>query len=246
MLLRAIIVGLLYWQGMSRANFLICMVFRSPVILGVLIGALYGKVQEGLVLGAAINMMSLGGIVAGGNITKDTALSSCIVIPIALQSNLDINAAAALSVPLGSLGVYLNSIRKTVNTYWGNQTDKAIEERNYKKANFCNFMGPYLGSLPILFLPVFLGNLIGINVLSGLVEKIPPLLMNGLSVAGSALPAVGIATSLVLMGKREYLPYFFLSYYLTVITGMSTLVAVILGICSALIIGSVSAKNQEA
>ena len=243
--IRAAIVGILYWLGMSRGNFLFCTVFRAPTVLGVLIGALYGNVELGLMYGATIGMMSIGGIVAGGNITADTAMSSCIAIPVAITANMSPEAAAAVAVPIGSLGVYLNNIRRTINSWWVRRTDLAIENRNYKKANFNSFLGPWLGHFVLLFPPVFLANLVGVNFIAGFVEKIPELLMHGLSVAGSCLPACGFAVSLVMIGKRRYLAYFTIAFFLTTITHMTSLTAVILGVCLALIIMQLENGNSN-
>ena len=136
MVIKAAIVGILYWLGMSRGNFLFCTVFRDPCFLGVVIGALYGNIKTGLMFGATIGMMTIGGIVAGGNITSDTCLSACVSIPVAITANMTPEAAAAVAVPLGLCGVYLNSIRRTINSWWVKKTDDAIENRDYKKANF--------------------------------------------------------------------------------------------------------------
>ena len=235
MVIKAAIVGILYWLGMSRGNFLFCTVFRDPCFLGVVIGALYGNVKTGLMFGATIGMMTIGGIVAGGNITSDTCLSACVSIPVAITANMTPEAAAAVAVPLGLCGVYLNSIRRTINSWWVKQTDDAIESRNYKKANFTSFLGPWLGHFLLLFPPVFLANIVGVTFVADLVAKIPATLMNGLTVAGNVLPASGFALSLVIIGKKEYLPYFIIAYFLTALTSMTTLTACIFGICAALI-----------
>ena len=78
MVIQAILVGILYWLSMGRASYFISFAFRKPVVLGVFIGLVYGDVQTGLLYGATIQLMYMGGIEAGGNIPSDQGLATCI------------------------------------------------------------------------------------------------------------------------------------------------------------------------
>ena len=52
-------------------------------------------------------------------------------------------------------------------------------------------------------------NLIWHKCHSGILKFIPEWLMNGLANAGGMLPALGFALTLVVMGKKQYLPFSF-------------------------------------
>lgn len=57
MIVKAALVGLLYWISMGRAQYFFSFAFRKPVVLGVFIGLVFGDVQAGLLYGATIQLM---------------------------------------------------------------------------------------------------------------------------------------------------------------------------------------------
>ena len=131
MLIPSILVGLTYWLAMGRAQYYFSFAFRNPVVLGVVIGWIFGDVSAGLLYGATIQLLYMGGIEAGGNIPSDRALAACIAIPAALQNGLDPNTAVALAVPFGVLGVLINNVRRTINSFYNTQADKFVSEHQY-------------------------------------------------------------------------------------------------------------------
>ena len=54
MIVKAALVGLLYWISMGRAQYFFSFAFRKPVVLGVFIGLVFGDVQAGLLYGATV------------------------------------------------------------------------------------------------------------------------------------------------------------------------------------------------
>ena len=76
MVIQSALVGLIYWIAMGRAQYFFSFAFRKPVVLGVFIGLVFGDVQQGLLYGATIQLIYMGGIEAGGNIPSDQALAA--------------------------------------------------------------------------------------------------------------------------------------------------------------------------
>ncbi|SUN53031.1 PTS system N-acetylgalactosamine-specific transporter subunit IIC [Streptococcus dysgalactiae] len=50
------------------------------------------------------------------------------------------------------------------------------------------------------------------DTLLHLVDYIPPVLLNGLTVAGKMLPAIGFAMILSVMAKKELIPFVLIGY----------------------------------
>ena len=121
----------------------------------------YGDVKMGLLYGATIQLMYMGGIEAGGNIPSDQGLATCIAIPAAIANNLDPATAVALAVPFGVLGVLINNVRRTINSFYNTRADKFVEAEEYDKLSLFSFVLPWLTNGVLYFTPVFVATLFG-------------------------------------------------------------------------------------
>lgn len=245
MFIKAASIGLLYWLSMGRAQYYFSFALRKPVVLGVFIGLVFGDIQAGLLYGATIQLMYMGGIEAGGNIPSDQALAACIAIPAAIQSGLDAGAAVALAVPFGVLGVLINNVRRTINSFYNTRADKLVEERKYDQLSLYSFIIPWLTNGVLYFTPVFFATMFGTGVIKALLAVIPEWLMTGLSNAGGMLPALGFALTLVVMGKKQYLPFFVLGFFLFSVMQFSMLTGAVLAISIAMIVSLFKQNDEE-
>lgn len=245
MLIPSILVGLTYWLAMGRAQYYFSFAFRNPVVLGVVIGWIFGDVSAGLLYGATIQLLYMGGIEAGGNIPSDRVLAACIAIPAALQNGLDPNTAVALAVPFGVLGVLINNVRRTINSFYNTQADKFVSEHQYERLSLFSFVIPWLTNGLLYFTPVFVATMFGANVVQAFINIIPEWLMNGLSNAGGMLPALGFALTLVVMGKKQYLPFFVIGFFAYSVLGFSMLTGAVFAVCIAMISSLYKQSSDE-
>ena len=243
-IVRAVLVGLVYWISMGRAFYFFSFGFRKPVVLGVVIGAIYGDVPTGLILGASIQLMYMGGIEAGGNIPSDQGLAACIAIPAALSTSLDTGTAVALAVPFGVLGVLINNVRRTINAFYNTKADQFVQEHKYGTLMKFSFLRPWLTNGVLYFTPVFIATLFGAPVVQAFINVIPDWAMNGLNNAGNMLPALGFALTLVVMGKPQYLPFAVLGFFLYSVLKFSMLTGAVFALCFALI-ASLFVQHKE-
>ncbi|GEQ49995.1 PTS mannose/fructose/sorbose/N-acetylgalactosamine transporter subunit IIC [Tetragenococcus koreensis] len=245
MVIKAILVGLVYWISMGRAFYFFAFGFRKPVVLGVVIGLIYGDVALGLLYGATIQLMYMGGIEAGGNIPNDQGLASCIAIPAAIVNGLEPSVAVSLAVPFGVLGVLLNNVRRTFNSFYNTRADKLVDQQEYDKLSTTSFLLPWLTNGVLYFTPVFIATLFGPNVVKSFIDIMPNWLMDGLNNAGLVLPALGFALTLVVMGKRQYLPFFVLGFFAFSVANFSMLTGAVFGLCIALIVSLFKQNSDE-
>ncbi|MDB7980704.1 PTS mannose/fructose/sorbose/N-acetylgalactosamine transporter subunit IIC [Faecalicoccus pleomorphus] len=242
----AILCGLLYFAGTNRVGYTLASALGSGVFIGFVLGLYFGDVTKGLAIGASIQLVYLGIIMTGGNVPADAALAAVIAIPIALKTGIDTDAAVALAVPFGVLGVFLDQIRRTTNSIWVRMGDKYALMGDRKGIFKCAFLYPELMTILLRFVPVFVLTLFGTDAVSSLLKVLPGWAITGFSVAGGILPAMGFAIIIVTIGKPKLLPYFFIGFFAVQYLGINTMAAAVFGVCISLLVIFNSMKKEEA
>lgn len=202
-----------------------------------------GDIPTALIIGANINMMYLGMVNTGGNMPADSALAAIIAIPIALQSGMDVQAAVSLAVPFGVLGVFLDQIRRIVNAAWIHKADKYALEGNAKKVSWCLFVPTTIFNFCLRFIPAFLVTMFGSKYVTMFLEMLPEWVTHGLSVAGGILPAMGFAITMMVIGKKELMPFFFIGFFLVQYLNLNTMSCAIFGACIAILAMTMKKKG---
>ena len=231
----ALFTGLYYWFCATVIGYTFSDAFYSPVVVGFILGLLLGDVSTGLILGATIQLIYIGIIGAGGNWPADECLAALIVIPLAIKSNMSIEVAAALAVPVSFLGVFLMNLRRAGNVVFVHWADRAAERADEKAIFRCAAIWPSLWNMLLTVPTVFVANYFGSKLIDPVLEIIPEWIMHAFEVAGGMLPCLGIAMTLTLIGKKHNLALFFIAFFVVIYSGMNVMFAAIMGTCIALL-----------
>ena len=223
-LMLAIVTGLWYWFAAGLAGYTLFSTLKSPLFIGFGLGLLWGDVTTGMIVGASIEMVYLGMVAAGGNIPSDKCLAALIAIPVALQTGVNAEVAVSIAVPLGVIGVLVH------------KADKYAEEGNTKGIWRCATLYSLIFGFVLRFPIVFVCNLFGADLVQSLLDVIPQWLMNGLTVMGGILPALGFATTIFTIGKNKFLPMFIIGFFMVQYFEIAITAAAIFGVCIALLV----------
>ncbi len=232
---QAILIALLYWISQAKIWYGFS-IMRMPLCIAPFIGLIFGDIPTALQVGATLQMIYIGSIAPGGNPPADESLASCIAIPIALTAGIDPTVAISLAIPLGLLGVVLENVRKTLNTFFVHMADKYAAEGNVRGLQLSATLYPILLAFPMRFIPVFIACLFGPEAIQAFVNMLPEWITHGLSAAGNILPALGFAITMIVIGKKQYLPLFVIGFFIVAYTGLSTVGIAIFGACAVLMI----------
>lgn len=218
----------------------------SPLMTGLVVEIVMGRVADAMIVTASLQLIYMGVFSPGGSMPSEPAVAAAIAVPVALLGNLTPEASIAIAVPVGFLGSYLYQFRFFLNTFIGKKTDVAIEKMDEKAIKRSIITYPTIASF-VLFVPlIFVALYFGAPVIADVVAKLEgTVFLHILDVVGGGLAAIGIATTIYVIGRKDYLLFFLLAYFLSVILkdmNVNMLVYAILGtIISILAVGN---KNQ--
>lgn len=235
---QALLIGLGYY--LSQAPWLLGLSFTTlyrPLVAGLLVGVILGDPAQGALIGAAINLVYLGFISAGGSIPGDPALAGWIGTTIALAGGLSYGEALALAVPIGLLGTLVWNARMTVDSAFVHMADRAAEKADVGGVVRANILYPQIWLFLITAVPVTIAVFLGTGFIVDILSTFPAWLLSGLAIAGGVLPAIGIAMNMRFIFRGSAIPYFFLGYLTMVILGsqMSIMLLAVIGVALAVL-----------
>ncbi len=247
MLFQAILIGLWTWWTGSAFSLNIGGMFAGrPLVSGFVVGLILGDPVKGMIVGATINLIYLGVISAGGSSPADATLAGIIGTTAAITGGLDPQQALAVAVPIGLLGVTLNTITMTISSIFPNWADQYAERGELRGIPLVNLIPRQAAIFPFRFIPTFLVTMYGGDVVKGLLNIMPAGLSAGLNVAGKMLPAVGVAMLLMYTGRPKLMPFFFLGFLIAAYFTKDLMLAGLMGMAIGGIYVSLMGSDREA
>lgn len=211
-LVQCILIGL--WTAFCLAGMLFGIYTNRCIILSFGVGIILGDIPTALAMGAVSEIAFMGfGVGAGGTVPPNPMGPGIVgtLMAITMKSQgMDPATALALSFPFAVAFQFLITATYTFATGLSQFANKGIEEGNYTKFK--------IGANATIWVFIIVGFIIGFAAAfstSGLqyvIGLIPSWLINGLSVAGKMLPAIGFAMILSIMAKTELIPFMLLGY----------------------------------
>ncbi|WP_346909890.1 PTS mannose/fructose/sorbose/N-acetylgalactosamine transporter subunit IIC [Faecalicatena orotica] len=244
-LVLAIVAGLWFWLARTEFGYQWVHPFKQPFVMALVFGIIMGDIPTAMIVGASLEMIYIGIISPGSNIPTDETLAGTVAIPIALLSGMDAQTAVTLAIPVGILGVILETVRKNVQIALVHRADKCAQVADIKGIERCATIYPLVIGFVLRFPPVFAAVFFGTDFIQKVLDVIPEFVSNGLSVAGGILPALGFAITINVIGKKSFIPFFIIGYFLIQYLGLNVMACSIFGICVALLITLMKRENAE-
>ena len=222
MLIPAILVSIVALLAAMDEQLFGASMMARPLFTGPIIGLIMGDLQTGVIIGATLESMFMGSIMVGSAVPPEVYASSILSIAIAIQTGAGAGTAVALALPLSVfLQLWRNFCYAIPGSWAGKQIEKALDERNLKKANLLH--------LTVVFIALFFGA-DGIN---SVLNMIPEVVLNGFNVAAGVLSCVGLALLIKIMSNNKILPYLFLGFVAVMYLGMDVIGVAVVGLCIA-------------
>ncbi len=211
---------------------------ERPVVVGAVAGLLLGDLKLGLTMGAALEVIFMGAVNIGGQISADPAAATVFAVAFATQQSIDADAALTIAIPIGVLlgfvTMFVNNIFLTILVPL---IDKYAAEGNEKGLYIYLNFGVWFAKNVVFASVIFLGILAGHTAVEAFVSNIPTVVMTGLQVAGKFLPAVGLAILMKMLWGKGLAPYYFLGFILSIYVGLPLVAVASVGFIVAFIVG---------
>ncbi|RHW48222.1 PTS sugar transporter subunit IIC [Bombilactobacillus bombi] len=205
---------------------------KMPILYGAITGMILGDVKTGLMVGATLQLMSLGVANIGGSSMPDYIVAAIISAAISVTTGKGIAAGMAIGLPVGMLTMNLDVIVKLINSAIAKKTQTFANRKQFGKMQkmipIATFMYPLEAALPVFLAVVF-----GKTVVESILNFMPQWFTVGLNVAGGMLPAVGIAMLLVYMPMKRYGYWIIIGFVLSAFLKMPVLGVALLGCAAA-------------
>lgn len=215
--------------------------YDRPLCTGVLVGLALGDVQQGLIIGASLELVYMGSLTIGGAFPPDIYTGGILGAAFAITTGSGIEGAVALSLPIATLALLIKQLIYTfVRGYFVHRADYYALKANDKGVAKMHVLSTL--TYPILMAMVVAACFyVGGPAVQTLLDVIPEFIMRGLSAASGMLPALGFAMLLKMIVNKTVVPYFFLGFLIA-----SYLHVPVLGIaCVALIIAFLVVSNDN-
>lgn len=222
----------------------------SPMMTGLVVGIVMGDVPTAMIITASIQLIYMGMIAPGGAMPSEPAVATAIAVPVAVLAKLEPTAAIAVAVPVGLLGSYLYQFRFFLNTFVVRLTDKYASELNDKGLTMSVIVIPTIISFALFTPAMFIALYYGAPAIASFTSSLSGgLLFHVLDVVGGGLAALGIALILKVIGKKEYVVFFLLAYFMSVMLKtlkINTVTFAIVGVIVAYLFTLLSSNNADA
>lgn len=244
MVSQALMIGLIAGVGILDGRIFGQLMLDRPLVTGLLVGLVLGDVTTGVIIGAQLELIWMGIAGIGAATPPDVVTGGVLGTAFAIISGQGVEVALALAVPIAVLAQSLGVLVRIVNTYFSHKADHYAREVNYKGLALCMWI-PVSFFFLSTFLPTFLAILLGANQVSGLINSIPTVILDGLQVAGNILPAIGFALLIDMLYSRKMAPFFFIGFLAAAYGGLNITAIALIAACIALIIHFYIEPKQE-
>ena len=247
-LLEAFLIGTFYW--FTWMDFCIAPLnswatWQDACLIGLVFGAAYGDIPTGLMIGASISLLYIGNNSVGANLGSDVSLACCVAIPLSMKFGWDVSVSMVVATAFGLLGSFLDTLRRFLNAFWHADATRKIKERKYGSLWIDVSVGPWALSYLIRAVPLALLIYFGGSAMGDIVAALPQWVMNGFSVVGGLLPALGLIMCCSFMGRKELYPFFIIGYYMSLLLGWTSLTILVFAVIFALLYLRFTDKTPE-
>lgn len=208
---------------------------QRPIILGPLVGLVLGDLQDGIIMGATLELAMIGAVSIGAYDPPDLVSGSIIGIALAIENHASPGAALTLGIPIAAIMQALElATGQPLMLAFIHRCDAAAEKGDTRSLTRNMLIAGYIQDWPdIVFVP--LAFYFGSSTVAKLLNIIPSFVQEGMNVAAGLLPLLGFAMLAQMMMNKKVAVFFFFGFFLVAYSGISTTGVAIFAVIMAVV-----------
>ena len=196
-----------------------------------------GDVKTGVMIGASLEAVFMGVVNIGGASAAEPGIATAVGTAFAIMLGKGSEVALTLALPIGILGLQIKTFLYIFLVgMFAKKFDQLAAEGKEKQIVFLHY-GLWAVNWILYSLVAFLGILFGSDAVSTLMDAIPDVVMNGLTVCGGLLPAVGMAMLMKMLWDKKICMFYFLGFVLSAYMNLPLIAIAVIGVIVAISIG---------
>lgn len=213
-------------------------ILGRPLVAGLLVGLAFGDVTAGVLCGLAVQAVFIGNLTTGGATNSEITYAAYGGIGLAMATSQDPAVAVTLSILIGqTFGLIFFNTRMAAYSFWNTRAQKAAENLDDRGIVMNHIIGPQITTFLIRAVPTFAAIYFGRGAVDWLLNNVPDVVTNVISVLGGVLPALGIAMLMNIVVKEKiHLVYFFVGFVLMAFAGLNMIALVFIAAMVAYIV----------
>ena len=190
--MQALLTSIIVWVGFLDKAFLHTFLYR-PIVIGPLVGLVFGDLSMGLQVGVSVELMFLAIIFVGTAIPPDETISAGLATALACATG-SVEVGIATALPISFVGqIFRQTRNSTIYEVTQRQVDKAAAKADRKGVILWTSIIPSIIEYILFGIPTFVGVYFGASYVQAFIDFIPTWLIDGISAGGglwvqSALP----------------------------------------------------------
>lgn len=231
-MLQAILLGIIAFIG-NCDYALGTSLIKNPIVLGPVVGLVMGDVTQGIIIGSILELAFIGAQSVGAFVPPNVVVGGVLGTAFAISTGKGAEVAVTLAYPIALLAsIFENLFMSAIFPLTGTWADKYAEKGNARAIEMIHIGDGIVQSLTFGLLVVF-GFLLGSGQVETLVNSIPSVITDGLTVATGLLPGMGFAMLAQMTLNKKVVPFFFLGFLLSAYIGVPVLGIALLGVIAA-------------
>lgn len=219
--------------------------FHRPLLACSLTGLVMGDLSTGILIGGALEMLSLGWMNIGAAQAPDTAIASILSTSLVINSHQSVAVAIALAIPLAAAGQIFTVFVRTICVYFQHQADHYAERGSTSGITFLHMSALCIQGLRVAIPAFLIAYYSDAAVVKELLQNIPTVITGGLRVAGGFIVVVGYAMVITTMKAGHLMPFFFIGFVVATFLPINLVGIGILGSMLAMLYLQVKDNQKE-